>query len=396
MVENGSELEVLCDRFLDEQVRLHRLSALSVRNYRPALRRLRVVLGERPISSISEADVEQWLMRQKHLSTATRRTRFSMMRQFCRWLIRKGHITSDPTREVPPPKLPRSVPRALPKAAIRRLVLACPDARARAIVVLMVELGLRCVEVSNLQIGDWDTKAQTIRIVGKGGHERVLPMTRAAAGALRVYLLGWPVNAGPLFRSKRNHARALESDSISRLVAQWMTDAGIKTATRDGISAHALRHTAASDVLEQCGDLLVVQEMLGHVHLATTSIYLRRAGLSKLRDAMEGRDYPRIGSRRQDVVLEDELAARTERIRIELEHVMRDARRVMSEAQVLLSQGGDPNAMPQADYDVWLETTDAGRVYELLHQFADELADVHRHAWVSEAAGRGWIPSQWN
>ena len=70
-----------------------------------------------------------------------------------------------------------------------------------------------------------------------------------------------------------------------------MSDAGIKHRRRDGVSAHALRHTAASDVLDECGDLRVVQAMIGHIHLATTAVYLRRADLAQMREAMAGRDY---------------------------------------------------------------------------------------------------------
>ena len=70
-----------------------------------------------------------------------------------------------------------------------------------------------------------------------------------------------------------------------------MSTAGIKRGAGDGVSAHALRHTAASDVLDRCHDVRTVQAMLGHVSIATTQIYLRRADLSRMREAMAGRDY---------------------------------------------------------------------------------------------------------
>ena len=70
-----------------------------------------------------------------------------------------------------------------------------------------------------------------------------------------------------------------------------MRRAGVKRGNYDGVSGHALRHTAASDVLDRCGDLRQVQQMLGHSSLATTAIYLRRADAGQIRAAMEGRDY---------------------------------------------------------------------------------------------------------
>ena len=72
-----------------------------------------------------------------------------------------------------------------------------------------------------------------------------------------------------------------------------MAAAGLKNRPRDGVSAHALRHTAASDVMDRCHELRTVQAMLGHASIAATEIYLRRANLGQLREAMEGRDYRR-------------------------------------------------------------------------------------------------------
>lgn len=80
---------------------------------------------------------------------------------------------------------------------------------------------------------------------------------------------------------------------VSILVGAWMQAAGIKSHRYDGVSAHALRHTAASDVLDQCNDLRAVQAMLGHRHLNTTAIYLRRTSAHQLREAMAGRSYTR-------------------------------------------------------------------------------------------------------
>jgi integrase len=83
----------------------------------------------------------------------------------------------------------------------------------------------------------------------------------------------------------------LAPDTISGMVSEWMRAAGVKSWARDGVSAHALRHTCASDVLEHSKDLRAVQDMLGHRHLQTTSVYLRRANLDRLREAMGGRRY---------------------------------------------------------------------------------------------------------
>jgi integrase len=73
---------------------------------------------------------------------------------------------------------------------------------------------------------------------------------------------------------------------ISRWVSRWMDRAGLKDGAKDGVSAHALRHTAASNLLEHCGDVRLVQAFLGHVSLVTTSRYLRRVDVEKMRAAL--------------------------------------------------------------------------------------------------------------
>jgi site-specific recombinase XerD len=119
----------------------------------------------------------------------------------------------------------------------------------------------------------------------------LLPVTTALARVLDDWSAVAGVGAGPLVRQERRRNERLSAETISTYVSRWMRTAGLKRSRWDGRSAHALRHTAASDVLDACHDLRVVQAMLGHEHLSSTSIYLRRASLGQMREAMEGRGY---------------------------------------------------------------------------------------------------------
>lgn len=116
-------------------------------------------------------------------------------------------------------------------------------------------------------------------------------MIRHAAQALEAYLAEWPATVGPMIRSTTPPFPALSLSALSHYMATWMYEAGIKHAPRDGVSGHALRHTAASDVLDNCQDLRVVQELLGHRSLQTSAVYLRRARIDTIRQAMEDRTY---------------------------------------------------------------------------------------------------------
>ncbi len=249
--------------------------------------------GRRQIRNIGESHIRKWMASMEHLAPATRRMRLSTVRTMFSWCVRRGYCKRNPAAEVKGPRQPRTIPRALPTDQIARVLDACPDARARLIILLMVQEGLRCVEVSRLTMGDLDFNANTMRILGKGGHERILPIVAETRDALDQYLNETPSIAGPLIRSYNMCHRALTAATISNFVARWMKDAGVKQRARDGISAHANRHTAATDMLLAGSHLRDVQAALGHAHLQTTERYLPYV-VKGLQAAMEGRSYQRI------------------------------------------------------------------------------------------------------
>jgi len=277
-------------QYLAERERRGEIGKRTAKGMRYSLRSLDASFGNRPLGHLGKRAVERWLEQVGHLSPATRRNHLSTCRGFCRWLVELDLIEADPTEHVAKVRQPRSVPRALRHDHVGRLLSSLPDERARVIVMLMVGCGLRCVEVSRLRVTDYDPHSGTILVRGKGGHERELPVPHAVRAAVDPYLCHVGVIAGPLVRSKDGLA-GLNPCTISTYVSRWMSDAGLKVGRWDGRSAHALRHTAASDVLEGGAGITVVQAMLGHSSAAVTSIYLRHASLGQLRDAMEGRSY---------------------------------------------------------------------------------------------------------
>lgn len=236
--------------------------------------------------------VEAWMASDRTQAISSIRVRVSAVSGFFTWARRRGMTLIDPCDGVQVPRAPRAVPRAFSADAVRTAMDACSTSRERLIVALMVQEGLRCCEVAGLEVTDLDRKAGTILVTGKGSHERVLPITSMVASALAAYEAEYPPPRwGPLIRNLRRPDQGITAGTVSDLMRQVLTASGLKTRPRDGISAHAFRHTAASDVLEECGDVRVVQEMLGHASLTTTQIYLRRVSGDRLRKAMEGRTY---------------------------------------------------------------------------------------------------------
>ena len=290
-VLGSSGLAATAERYVAGRQERGEIGAGTAQNYRSQLGRLVALHGDQAVVDLGQATIGAWQAAVGSLAPSCRRGNRSTVMAFCGWLVDEGALASNPAAKLPRVRQPRTVPRALAGADVRRLLAALPDQRAMAIIQLMVGLGLRCVEVSRLRMEDYDPAGRTVLVTGKAGHQRVLPVPTAASQALDLYLRQAGVVGGPLLgRYDRPH-EPLKPGTVSKMAMEWVAAAGIKHRVHDGVSAHALRHTAASDVLDRCGDLRVVQEMLGHANLATTSRYLRRADLGKMREAMEGRDY---------------------------------------------------------------------------------------------------------
>jgi site-specific recombinase XerD len=277
--------------YLRERRRRGELTPGSSQELRYRLVSLSASFGERPVGQFDRAAVEEWLESIGHLKPASRRAYFSTATGLFGWMVRRGHLHRDPTLDLPRIPEPRTDPRALSPEKVARLLRSRPDTRSQVVIWLMVGIGLRCAEVTGLEVDDYDPAALTVFIRGKGSHERLLTTPAILAGALNLYLEETGIVSGPFVRHLVHPDRGLSAGSLSEYVSGWMMACGIKHQPRDGISAHSLRHTCASDVLDECGDLRIVQRILGHANIATTSRYLRIARLDQLRDALEGRTY---------------------------------------------------------------------------------------------------------
>ena len=215
--------------------------------------------------------------------------RLAAIRSFGRYLRREQHIDENPGALVATPRLDRKVPARLDMREVERL-LAGPDAttplgrRDRAILELFYASGLRLSELGGLDLEDVNLSSRLVRVLGKGGKERIVPFNNGAAAALRAYLgdrealvqraparvaarAGRRPVAEPLFLNYRGGR--LSTRSVDRLVRRYVA----ATSRRDGISPHALRHSFATHLLERGADLRSIQELLGHARLSTTQRY---------------------------------------------------------------------------------------------------------------------------
>ena len=252
---------------------------LTVDAYRRDLRSLSAWLG-RTAGSATTDDLERWLaaMRADGLAPTTIRRRVAAVRTFFRHLVLVGARRENPAADLELPRRPRRRPRTLSPREAERLVEAAAgtaprDLRDRALVELLYGAGLRVSEAVGLERAGVDTENRLVRVTGKGGKERIVPIGREAADALRRYdSRGRPHldrrHRGELFLNAQGGAltRAGAFLILRRLAAK----AGLEP---ERVHPHLLRHSFATHLLDGGADLRSVQEMLGHADLSTTEIY---------------------------------------------------------------------------------------------------------------------------
>ncbi len=249
-------------------------------SYRRDLLQFAAFLDERGIrlEDASVEDIREFLAGGRwRASTRARKT--AALRSFYRERLLAGLAPSDPSRTLSSPRLEFDLPRSLTIDQVERL-LAAPKPtpsglRDRALLETLYGAGLRASEVLALRLQDIDLDVGFVRTVGKGDKERVVPLGRKAIEALRIYqergrpLLGKAgmLKAPELFLN--NRGRRLSRQGLHLIIKRYSREAGLP----DDVSAHTLRHSFATHLLEGGADLRAVQEMLGHADLSTTQIY---------------------------------------------------------------------------------------------------------------------------
>ncbi len=205
--------------------------------------------------------------------------RVSVIKGFHRFLVREGYARRNPTDTLQLPKPPERLPDVLSASQVGAMLAACtgdgpPEMRNRAILEVLYGCGLRVSECTGLDLGDCIIEEGYLRVVGKGGKERISPISGAALEALGAYLeRARPALAKPYAKPTAAvflNARGgrLTRQSVHAIVA----DAG-RLVGVDNLHPHTLRHSFATHMLEGGADLRVIQEILGHSDISTTQVY---------------------------------------------------------------------------------------------------------------------------
>ncbi len=217
-------------------------------------------------------------------SRATAARKLAAIRTFLGYLRREGQIEGDPGALVSTPKREVRMPAHLSEEEMSRLIDAAGEGplgrRDRAILELFYASGLRLAELAGLDLEDVNLSGRMVRVLGKGGRQRLVPFNASTAAAIRAYLNDRErLTRGAAAARSRTRARnplfvnyrgtRLTVRSIDRLVRRYVAASG----NRSGISPHALRHSFATHLLQRGADLRAIQELLGHARLSTTQRY---------------------------------------------------------------------------------------------------------------------------
>ncbi len=292
-----AEIEAFLDAlWVERGLRPNTLSA-----YRNDLQGLACWLNHNHHCALPEASREQLLAYLAERITAGARPRsssrlLSSLHGFYRYLVREGRITEDPSARIDAPRIGRPIPHSLSEAEVETL-LSAPDTdtplglRDRSMLEMMYASGLRVSELVKLQIAQVNLRQGVVRISGKGGRERLIPLGEEALSWLERYLgearpeLMHGQQSEALYVTHRG--AGMTRQAFWHLIKRHASSAGITTR----LSPHTLRHAFATHLLNHGADLRVVQMLLGHRDLSTTQIYTHVAR-ARLQD-LHSRHHPR-------------------------------------------------------------------------------------------------------
>lgn len=271
----------LADLFFDSLENERNVSPRTLVNYRHALTEFRKAVPEPAWRELTADHFRRYLFTcaKREMARPTIRLHFAAMRTFFKFLTQRHGLRSNPLADVQLPKLEKKLPLFLTPTQIDELLSAplrvekqpqAPvwmPARDAAILELFYSSGLRLAELVALDVKDVDVFSESVRVLGKGRKERVVPVGVPALEAIQRYRQAARVEAGPLFLSKVR--KRITPGNVWLVLRRYLPHTSIPV----GVSPHKLRHSFATHLLDAGADLRSVQSLLGHASLSTTQIY---------------------------------------------------------------------------------------------------------------------------
>ena len=231
-------------------------------------------LGETALEKIDYLGLRKYLalLKERKLESRSVARRISALRSFFKFLAREGYLKNNPILSLQSPKLAAHLPTFLTEEEVSRLLESVipkdeRGLRDKAILETFYSTGIRISELVGLNLADIDYFSGIVKVLGKGRKERIVPIGEKALQEIRHYTQVRKKQTDAVFLNKNQ--KRITDRGVRTIVTKYMRLAGVK----QGVSAHTLRHSFATHLLNRGADLRSVQELLGHVNLSTTQIY---------------------------------------------------------------------------------------------------------------------------
>ena len=274
-------MEEAVTAFLHHLNRERNASPHTVRAYGDDLaqfrRHLRDELGREPVPKDVDHLVIRSFLARLHtngVKKVSASRKLASLRAFFRFLCREGVLERNPARLLRSPRLERRIPGRLEETEVASLLDVPGDGdaalRARALFELLYATGIRCSELVGLDLAEVDFEARTVRVLGKGSKERLVPFGQRATEAISAYL---PARTRTKPRGDALFVNVRGGRLTDRSVRDILAHRVAQVANFHKISPHSLRHAFATHLLERGADLRAIQELLGHASLSTTQRY---------------------------------------------------------------------------------------------------------------------------
>lgn len=287
------------DQFLRYLQFEKRYSAHTVRAYADDLRDFFVWLdksfGDTPIEEISSPMVRSWLAdnRDRGLAVKSINRKISSLKSFFKYLLTTGVLTKTPMTSVRSPRIPRKLPVYVQESEIEKPVTPAEGfdgATQIMIVEILYATGIRLSELIGIRESDFDLHTSTLKVLGKGKKERIIPVSAALMESLQRYLSEKKVQAFPVeeaYLLLTPSGRKLYPKYVYRSVKSYLA----QITTQQKKSPHVLRHSFATHLTNNGAELNAVKELLGHASLAATQVYTHNS-IEKLKE-IHSRAHPK-------------------------------------------------------------------------------------------------------
>ena len=220
---------------------------------------------------ITRQQIIQFGMSLGRVAPLTLRRKYACLASLFGFLQDMGYVQANPAHRLPLPKVKQPVPIFLTEETAQQLIAAARKPWQRALVILLLSTGIRRTEVVTITLDDLDLEQRQVLIRGKGGKQRVVPLTEQAVEAIEEYLkCRVKTKSRHLFVSTTG-GHAIQGRIVNRILNRILRRAGMEG---QGITPHKLRHTFATHLIRSGADIRTVQELLGHADIQTTARYL--------------------------------------------------------------------------------------------------------------------------